>query len=178
MSTTTTLGEAVNFKKNVGENPVKRTFAKIRHPVRAGISGKTAERAQDEEVDDEGEQHQTTEDYAGSLGRGIVKEALHYCNSQDGDENLRQMYGTISEVVSEVTNQFLVSDELKKVTHMAGQELVGGVSEGLAMTLVPYWQKVPTALTAPILLLVSIFVGLFSLGLLLALWRFSLFGLQ
>jgi hypothetical protein len=168
------LGEAMNMKKNVGESPVKRTFAKLRHPTKAVISSDSATAAQDGEVDDTDVQHEITEQYASTLGQGLIEGILHYMTTEDAGANVRELSGNITEVFGES----LISGELRKVVRLAGQEIVGGVSEGMFGAFIPYGRKVPKAVTAPVLLLVSLFGGLFFLGLLLALWRFALFGLH
>lgn len=172
------VADAMNVKKNVSKNPLKRTIAKMRHPMRAQIADVTAGKTLSNASNPNEEVHITTGEYATSAGHAVVKECATYLVGPEGEAALKKIFECQAHVVYDLALQLLVSDEIKAASHMAGREIVSGSSEGLETRLSSQWEKLPKFVTVSILPLIAVFGGLFMLGLLLALWRFALFGLH
>lgn len=176
MSSTVQSGaDTLNVKKNVADNPVKRTVAKLRHPMRAGVSPAAAEKSLDTDVDQGDEVHATTGEYATSATHAVSKAVGEYLEGAEGQAVLRKVFGCLAGAVGA---DLLQTDEFQATSRMAGRELVLGVSEGLELKLSTPFEKLPRGITVSVLPIIAVFLGLFLLGLLLALWRFALFGLH
>ncbi|CAM6088858.1 unnamed protein product [Calypogeia fissa] len=170
--------DTLNVKKNVGENPVKRTIAKLRHPMRALISDSAAESTLDQSQDQNQEPHVATGEYATSASHAVIKEAAEYMQSPEGETALTKISICLARVVRENAVSLLKSTELKETFRMNGRETVYGAWQTLEEKLGAGLEKLPKVVTVAILPVSAVFVGLFMLGLLLALWRFALFGLS
>lgn len=174
-----TVADTLNTKKNVRENPVKRTIAKLRHPARAAVSDSAAEAVYSVDSSNREEQHIVTGEYATSAGHAVTKEFFTYLQSDEGEDSLRKICRPLLSVArDDVARELLVSDELKTAFTTAGRQMVIGSAESLDSNVRTQWEKLPPFVTLSILPVIAIFGSMFMLGLLLALWRFALFGLH
>ncbi|CAM6095315.1 unnamed protein product [Calypogeia fissa] len=166
----------LNVKKNVGENPVKRTIAKVRHPWRAQVSESAAESALDQSQSEE--PHPATGEYSASACHAVIKEVVEYMQGPEGEAALTKISTYLARVVRENAVDLIKSTELKETLRMNGRETACGAWQGIEEKLGAGLEKLPKVVTGAILPVSAVFVGLFMLGLLLALWRFALFGLS
>lgn len=118
-------------------------------------------------------EHSMTEDYVAAGAHAAVSQIFRELTDR---RNMQALTGLILEQAGNVARQ-ATTEEGRRGSRISAQEAVVGSYDAVERKWAEWWEHLPRSVV-PMMLGAGIFVGLLLLGLLLALWRFALFGLQ
>lgn len=151
--------------------PVRRTIAKIKNPTGLGHDPKESYvNCQDDKT----HPHPQVEDVVNTIGYSLIQEIMHYLQGEDGEAAMETIFATQSKVAASLA----VSDEARKASRIAAQEVVVGSYDAVERKYQEWLKGLPSYLTSVVFLVAACYVFLLAVGILLSLWRFALFGLQ
>ncbi|KAL3161169.1 hypothetical protein ABBQ38_009538 [Trebouxia sp. C0009 RCD-2024] len=117
--------------------------------------------------------HSMTEDYASAGAHAVVSQIFRELTDR---RNMQALTGLILEQAGNVARQ-ATTEEGRKGSRISAQEAVVGSYDAVERKWKEWWEHLPRSVV-PMMLGAGIFVGMLLMGLLLALWRFALFGLH
>ncbi|KAL3693617.1 hypothetical protein R1sor_007268 [Riccia sorocarpa] len=148
--------------------PVKRTIAKLRN------KGTSPDVDDDQHEDHFHNKHAKTEDYAESVGYGLIREIFEYMNSSEGQVALRKILTTQAKVGTSLA----VTDEARKASRVAAMSVVRGSYDAAEEKYLEMWMKLPTIVKATAVPVILFYIASLGMAMLFALWRFALFGVD
>ncbi|KAG0558787.1 hypothetical protein KC19_10G054600 [Ceratodon purpureus] len=102
----------------------------------------------------------------------LTKESIQFLTGPEGEAAL----AFIVSLLTHATSQFVVTDEAKLAIRVCTQEATTGLIDGLHRRLQEHMMRVPRLLLCFGVVVVGAYGALLAVGLLLCLWRFTLFG--
>ena len=118
-------------------------------------------------------EHGMTEDYVAAGAHAAVSQAFRELTDHN---NLQALSGLVYSQATNIAKQ-AVTPDARLASRTSAQEAFTGSYDAVERKYSEWWKSLPAVYT-PIALAAGGFVGMLLLGLLLALWRFALFGLR
>lgn len=117
--------------------------------------------------------HGMTQDYVAAGAHAAVSQAFRELTDP---QNVAVLSGLVLEQAGNLARQ-ATTDVARAGSRISAQEAVSGSYDAVEKKWNEWWSNLPPSYTT-IFLAVCAFVGMLMLGLLLALWRFVLYGLK
>lgn len=151
--------------------PVRRTIAKIKNSTGLGHDPKES---YVNYQDDRPHPHPQVEDMMNTVGYSLIQQIMQYLQGEDGEAAMEAIFATQSKVAASLA----VSDEARKASRIAAQEVVVGSYDAVERKYQEWFKGLPSYLTIVVFPVAACYVFLLAMGILLSLWRFAFFGLQ
>ena len=117
--------------------------------------------------------HPKIESVVNTVVYSLSKESLQYLKGPEGEQALAGIITRLAHAGS----RFVATEEARRAIRLTAEEATTGLCDGLGLKVHDLGTKVPRLVVVAGGVVVGAYAVLLAVGLLLCLWRFSLFGL-
>ena len=117
--------------------------------------------------------HPKIESLVNTIVFSLTKETLQYLKRPEGEAAMAEIITLLAHAAS----RFMITEEARRAIRVTAEEATTGLYDGLGFKVQERATKVPRFVWVTGVFVVGAYAVLLAVGLLLCLWRFSLYGL-